>query len=105
MNINRGTCTLCKLQVLLSVAALINFYNDVLYARSQDAFISPIVMGSPFSFVNEYAAHILGNKTMLHLPQVQAVVVISSYTYQFMHILYILCVCIGNFWITFSLTG
>ena len=58
------------LQVIASITAINNFWNDLLYARSQNASISPIVMGSPFSFVNEYAAYILGNETMLNLSQV-----------------------------------
>ena len=58
------------LQVIASITAINNFWNDLLYATSQNAFISPIVMGSPFSFVNEYAAYILGNETMLNLSQV-----------------------------------
>ena len=58
------------LQEIVAIITIANFNNDVQYARSQNAFISPIVMGSPFSFVNEYAAYILGNETMLNLSQV-----------------------------------
>ncbi|XP_065917375.1 gamma-aminobutyric acid type B receptor subunit 2-like isoform X2 [Dysidea avara] len=57
-------------EVLVSVATLRNLNFDIIYARSQNAFISPIIIGSPFSFVNEYAAYILGNETMLNLSQV-----------------------------------
>ncbi|XP_065917370.1 gamma-aminobutyric acid type B receptor subunit 2-like isoform X2 [Dysidea avara] len=64
-------------EVLVSVAALANFYDDVQYARSQNAFISPIVMGSPLSFVNEYAAYILGNK--LNLSQKEDIRIIVGF--------------------------
>ena len=48
--------------MLLTAWILRNFKKDQDWISEQNHSISPIVLGSPFSFVSEYAVHILGEK-------------------------------------------
>jgi len=50
------------IQVVVIAKILHNFYDKLHELMSQNSTISPIILGSPYSFFNEYAASILGSK-------------------------------------------
>ena len=50
------------IQVVITAKTLHKFYDKLHELMSQNSTISPIILGSPYSFFNEYAAGILGSK-------------------------------------------
>ena len=50
------------IQVVVTAETVYNFNDKLRKLISQNSIISPIVLGSPYSFVNEYAVNILTSK-------------------------------------------
>ena len=51
------------IQVMMISGIIDNFYKEFDAVMSQpNSTVSPVVLGSPFGFVSEYAVHILGNR-------------------------------------------